>query len=181
VRITVERTIEPATVDRFYAIYVAAFGPLRTRAAARHLLSAEEFAAEMADERIDKYVAWSPDGEPVALTTLTADLAAVPWVSPDFYATRYPQHAARGALLYLGYTLVHPDHENEGLFARMAARVVRRCTEERAVCAFDVCGYNDDVHGLGKSIAALSRSLDMRVETADVQTYYAAVFNGRKS
>ena len=27
-------------------------------------------------------------------------------------------------------------------------------------------------------IAALSRSLDMEVETADVQTYYAAVFNG---
>ena len=62
----------------------------------------------------------------------------------------------------------------------MAARIVRRCTESRAVCAFDVCGHNDDVHQIGRSIAALSRSLDMKVETADVQTYYAAVFNGPK-
>jgi hypothetical protein len=179
-KITIERTIAPAAIESFYAIYLAAFGPLRTRAAARHVLSAQEFAAEMTDERIDKYVAWNGDGEPIALTTLTADLAAVPWVSPDYYAARYPEHFARGALLYLGYTLVHPDHEREGVFARIAARVVRRCTQERAVCAFDVCGYNDQVHGLGRSIAALSRSLDMRVETADVQTYYAAVFNGPK-
>ncbi|OLE21522.1 MAG: hypothetical protein AUG44_27310 [Actinobacteria bacterium 13_1_20CM_3_71_11] len=179
-KITIERSMAPADIDTFYGIYVTAFDPLRTRAAARHLLSAQEFAAEMTDERIEKYVAWSAEGQPIALTTLTGDLAAVPWVSPDYYAARYPEHFARGALFYLGYTLVHPDHERHGVFARIAARIVRRCTEARAVCAFDVCGHNDDVHQIGRSIAALSRSLDMKVETADVQTYYAAVFNGPK-
>jgi len=61
-KITIERTMSPAAIDTFYGIYVAAFDPLRTRAAARHLLSAQEFAAEMTDERIEKYVAWGEDG-----------------------------------------------------------------------------------------------------------------------
>jgi GNAT superfamily N-acetyltransferase len=172
VKITIERSV---ALGSLYDSYLAAFGPLRTRAAARHLLDADEFAAEMADERIEKYVAWQ-DGVPIGLATLTGDLSAVPWVSPEFYAARYPEHAARGALLYLGYTLVHPDHEKQGVFARIAARIVRRCHEARAVCAFDVCGYNDDVHGIARSIAALSRSLPVKVETVDVQTYYGAVF-----
>ncbi len=180
-RITIERTLDPAAVGAFYRLYRAAFGPLRTNAAARHLLSAEEFAAEMADKRIEKYVAWAGNGEPVGLATLTADLSAVPWISPEYYGARYPDHLARGALFYLGYTLVRPDHEQRGVFARLAARIVRRLNEARAVCAFDVCGHNDDVHQIGRSIGALSRSLDMRVDTVDVQTYYTAVFNGPRA
>jgi hypothetical protein len=172
VRITIERTVD---VGNLYDSYLAAFGPLRTRAAARHVLTPDEFAAEMADERIEKYVAREGD-EVIGLATLTGDLSAVPWVSAEFYAARYPEHAARGALLYLGYTLVRPDRERQGVFARIAARIVRRCHEARAVCAFDVCGYNDDVHGIARSIAALSRSLPVKVETVDVQTYYGAVF-----
>jgi len=182
VRITVEHTVDPAP---FYGLYVAAFAPLRTTAAARHLLTADEFAAEMADPRIDKYVAWDnrgdTGGDAVALTTLTTDLAAVPWVSPEYFAARYPRHHARRAIYYLGYTLVHPDHEGEGLFARIAARLARRMTEERAVCAFDVCAHNDGVHGIGRRIAGLSRSLDMTLDTVDVQTYYAAAFNGPRT
>jgi len=177
-KITVESAVDADTIAMFYDLYIAAFTPLQTNAAARHMLTAEEFAAEMTDERIDKYVAWDADGEPVALTTLTTDLAAVPWISPHYFAARYPEHYARGALYYLGYTLVHPDNERSGVFARIAARIVRRLTEARAVCAFDVCGYNDGVHQIGRSIAALSRSLDMEMDTVDVQTYYAAAFNG---
>ncbi len=177
-KITIERTIGAETIEIFYATYVAAFDPLRTNAAARHLLTAEEFAAEMTDERIDKYVAWDDNGRPAALTTLTTDLSAVPWISPDYFAARYPEHFQRGALYYLGYTLVHPEYERQGLFARMAARIVRRLNEERAVCAFDVGGYNDKTHSFGATIGALSRSLDMSLETVDVQTYYAAAFNG---
>jgi len=116
-RITIERSLDPGAVDAFYRLYRAAFAPLRTNAAARHLLSAEEFAAEMADKRIEKYVAWAGNGEPVGLATLTADLSAVPWISPEYYGARYPDHLARGALFYLGYTLVRPDHEQRGVFA----------------------------------------------------------------
>jgi GNAT superfamily N-acetyltransferase len=180
VKITIEAALGTDVIEQFYDLYVIAFRPLQTNAAARHMLSLDEFTEEMTDPRIDKYIAWDDNGEAIALTTLTTDLAAVAWISPHYFVAKYPEHAARGALYYLGYTLVHPENEGRGVFARIAARIVRRLTEERAVCAFDVCGYNDGVHQIGQSIANLSRSLDMKMDTVDVQTYYAAAFNGPK-
>jgi len=175
-KITIEPAIGADAIELFYDLYVAAFAPLQTHAAARHMLTFAEFEAEMTDPRIDKYVAWGDDGEPIALTTLTKDFTAVPWISPEYFAARYPEHHARGALFYLGYTLVHPEHEGSAVFARISSRVVRRMLEARAVCAFDVCGYNDATHRIGKGIAALNRRVDMTMQTVDVQTYYAAEF-----
>ncbi|GAA2519493.1 hypothetical protein [Pilimelia columellifera] len=179
-RLTVEKTLPAAAIDALYELYRAAFTPLQAKAAARHMLDADEFAAEMVDERIEKHVVW--DGErPIALNTLTTDLAAVPWVSPEFYAQRYPDRAERGALFYLGYTLVHPDYEGQAIYARLIARLARRANDARAVVAFDVCGYNDQTRNLAAGIAGLSRTLDMTLETIDVQTYYAAVLNGPRT
>lgn len=175
-RLTTEKTMVGTPVDTLYEVYAAAFGPLRTRAAARHVLTAEEFAGEMADDRIDKYVVWAAEGHPVGLTTLTTDLSAVPWISDDYYASRYPEHAAGGSLYYLGYTLVHPDHESEGITGRILARVVRRLRDEGAVCGFDVSRHNDAAHHIGDSVSRLSRSMPVEVQPADVQTYYVADF-----
>lgn len=173
--ITVESKIAEEHVAGFYELYAAAFGPLQTLAAARHMLSAEEFAAEMADERIDKYVAWNDAGEPVAMTTFTADLSAVPWISPMFYAFRYPDEAARGALFYLGYALVDRTRADSSTYPAMTQRIVERVGAVRGVCIFDVCAYNN-----GRSVGRLwektvSRGV-AKVEAIDTQTYYAVDF-----
>jgi hypothetical protein len=181
VKITIEATLDTDVIEQFYDLYVMAFQPLQTNAAARHMLSLEEFTEEMTDPRIEKHVVWDAHGEAIALTTLTTDLAAVPWISPHYFVHRYPEHAARGALFYLGYTLVHPDNEGTGVLARVTARIMRRMSEARGVLAFDVCGYNDATHKIGQSVANLSRSLDMKMDRVDVQTYYAATFNGPKN
>jgi hypothetical protein len=175
VNLTIERTIADELVGEFYAMYAAAFGPMRTRAAARHLLSAAEFAEEMADKRIEKYVVWADDGAPLALTTLTDDVTAVAWVSPDFYAARYPGHTASGTLFYLGYSLVRPDRPAHRAARLMLDRIVDRLIEERAVCVFDVSTYNDS-RAVGRFAAALRRARGARLETLDVQTYYGITF-----
>jgi hypothetical protein len=175
VNLTIERTIPDEVAGAFYAMYTAAFGPMRTRAAARHLLSEAEFAEEMADKRIEKYVVWADDGEPLALTTFTADVTAVAWVSPDFYAARYPEHTARGALFYLGYSLVRPDRPAYRAARLMLDRIVDRLIAERAVCVFDVAMYNDK-RAVGRFAAALRRGRGARLETLDVQTYYGVTF-----
>jgi hypothetical protein len=173
--VTVETTIDAEAIDAFYALYAAAFGPLSTLAAARHLLTAEEFAEEMTDERIDKYVVRDEHGVPIALTTIATDLTAVPWISPEFYAERYPEQYARSAVYYLGYTLVRPEHAGRRVFTMMIERVERRMAEERAVCGLDVCAYNDG-RQIGRHLAGLGASAGARVERLDVQTYYAANF-----
>jgi hypothetical protein len=173
--ITVESHIADEYVDRFYELYAAAFGPVQARAAARHMLTAAEFADEMADKRIDKYVAWNDAGEPVALATFTADLTAVPWISPQFYAARYPGEFARGAVFYLGYTLVDPDRATLRTFPAMMQLLVERMTQARGVCVFDVCAYNDG-RSVGKMWDRVARRGVAQVDVLDTQTYYAASF-----
>ncbi|WP_205862107.1 hypothetical protein [Planosporangium thailandense] len=175
-KLTIETVLGASATAAFYPLYVAAFEPIRTRAAARHLLTAEEFEAEMADERIDKYVVWDDNGEPVALSTLTTDLAAVPWVSPEYFAARYPDRVARRAVHYLGYTLVHPDHARNGVFNLMIEAIERRCADARGVMAFDVCSYND-ARSVGRRIERLGRYDGVTLSAVDVQTYYAATFD----
>lgn len=173
-RITVEPAIDDAAIGTFYRLYLAAFEPLRTLAAARHVLTADEFAAEMRDPRIDKYVVWDDADEPVALTTLATDLAAVPWISPEHLTARYPEHAARNAIYYLGVTLVHPSR-GRGAFALTTDAVTGRLTADRAVCGYDVCAANDAGH-VGRYLARLFQRDQVSLERLDVQTYYAADF-----
>jgi hypothetical protein len=112
-RLTVESVLPADAVEAAYRMYVAAFEPVRSRAAARQVLSREEFDAEMVDARIDKYVVW--DGaSPAGLATLATDVRAVPWIEPEFYVRRYADWASRDALFYLGFTLVDPAQERRG-------------------------------------------------------------------
>jgi len=55
---------------------------------------------------------------------------------------------------------------------------VRRLVEDRAVCAFDVCSYND----VGRQFASrvtktLHRLADVTVDRLDSQRYYSATFH----
>jgi GNAT superfamily N-acetyltransferase len=171
--LTIESYLAGPIVDRLYDVYAKAFRPLATTAAARHLLDAAEFAAEMADPRIDKYIVWDDEGRPIGMTTFTTDMTAVPWISAQYYTARYPEHAAAGKLYYLGYTLVAPEREQEGVAGRILAKLARRLIDEGAVCGFDVSGHNDDTRHI---IARLASSTPATVQPVDVQTYYAADF-----
>ncbi len=179
-RMTNETVIDPELVELFYKIYARAFEPIESRAAARHLLSFEEFAGEMADERIEKHVLWDGDGEPVGLATYTRDLSAIPWISPAFYARRYPEAAARNALVYMGYSLVHPDHQGRGAYNHLLEDAVRTVRAVDGVGVFDVCSYNDAnvVGHMHQLIGMLGHG---GVEKLDTQTYYAATFNDSAS
>ena len=172
-KVTVETTLAAEAVDTFYALYLEAFGPLRTLAAARHVLSREEFAAEMADPRIEKYVAWDEQDVPVALTTLVTDLSAVPGISPEYLASRYPERAAGGKLYYLGYTLAGPRGRRG--YARTAKMISHRMAAEGAVLGWDICGYNDG-RTFGAGLAGLLTRDGAQINRVDVQTYYAVEF-----
>jgi hypothetical protein len=177
VKLTVEQKLNDDVIDAFYPLYLAAWEPVRTRAAARHVLTAEEFAEEMIDERIDKYVVWNDDDQAVALTTVATDLAAVPWISPEYFKTRYPEEYARGALRYMGYTLVDPENAGQGAFLMMMDALQRRLNEERAVCGADLCGFNE-TNAVGRRFHANAEFPGVEVVPLDTQTYYAVTFSG---
>ncbi|MFD6445802.1 hypothetical protein ACFWEJ_11895 [Promicromonospora sp. NPDC060204] len=173
-----ERVVDGADAERFWTLYLDAFEPLRTRAAARHVLHREEFDAEMADPRVTKLLVRDDQGDAVGLTTLATDLAAVPWVSPEFFAARYPEHAARGALWYIGFTLAHPGRRATRTFMDMIDALVGHLAEHRVVCAYDVSRFNDDSLRFAENLRRhLERTQDVTVETVDRQSYYATTFH----
>lgn len=162
------------TPESFYALYLNAFGPLRTRAAARQVLHRHEFFAEMTDPRVWKYVAWSADGAPIAMATMTKRLETVPWISPEYFQNLFPDHAARDAIYYLGFTLVDPRNRDSRVFEEMFRLGMRRLIDDRAVCAWDLCAYNRDLGFAERIETLLHRWADLEVFEVDAQTYYAA-------
>ena len=179
VEITVETDVDPETALSYYELYRDTFGALETKAVARQLLHKHEFLEEMHDPRVQKYVAWNECGEVVGLSTLTSDLETVPWISAAYFAHHYPEHTARGAVYYQGFTLVHRGYRKSRVFQILTERVVELLVAERAVCAYDICAYNNDVIGFAANIERLlHRNADVTVVPIDVQTYYSATFRG---
>ena len=179
VRVRRETVIAADRAEELYPWYEATFAPLREAAAARHVLSLEEFAEEMADPRIDKWVATSEDdGSFLGLSTLARDLEAVPWASPDYYVVRHPEHAARGAIWYLGFTMTPPGGQRAGVFATMLTAMMEAAVEHRVIVAWDMCAANVD-SGLNDAIMAqLAAGAGAPSTQVDVQTYYSADFSG---
>lgn len=174
--VTLETVVDPEQAERFLRLYLRAFGPLRSRAVARQVLHREEFLAQMADLRVWKLVVRDRVGRPVALSTLTRDLTTVPWISPEYFATRFPEQTARNAVYYWGFTLTSPQHrQDKGLLLAMMRAVGDLVAADHGVCGYDICAYNDARPGFGAQIETIARRLtDVTFEVLDTQTYYCA-------
>ena len=169
---TREPVVAGRTADVLFELYRQAFDPLKTRAAARQVLTQSEFYSQLEDQRIDKYLAWE-GGEPIGLITLTRNLNAVQWISPEYYAARFPDHWARNAIYYLGFALARPSTRT----ARFLETIVRLCIEplvaERAIIAYDVCFHNNEVLDFSKRIAEIVQQFShSQPEELDSQLYY---------
>lgn len=177
--VVVDTAVDLPTALTYWELYQETFGELRTLAAARQLLHKEEFLAEMEDGRVSKYVARDGQGRAVGMSTLTCHLETVPWISSDYFAHLYPEHAERQAIYYLGFTLVQRKGRRSRVFSAMIERIVELLVAERAVCAWDICTHNDEHLLLGANIERLlHRNADVTVAPIDRQTYYAGTFHG---
>ena len=176
IRVTKEKELDYVTARRYYELYRDTFGAMETRAVARQLLHESEFIEEMLDPRVYKYVAWNEDDEAIGMTTITSDLSTVPWISPAYFEHHYPEHHARGAIYYLGFTLVHPDYQGKHVFHAMLGPMWELVRDQRPVVAWDMCLVNDEL-GLGGSAGRLfSTFADVTVVQVDRQNYYVGDF-----
>lgn len=176
-RFTRESIIIGTAAQALLQLYRCAFEPLKVMAAARHMLTREEFLGQLEDHRIDKYVAWEDSGEPVAVITLTRHLDAVPWISPEYFAARYPEQWARNAIYYLGFAFASPTTQRSRFLEIAVEMAIEPLTMEKAVIAYDVCAYNNRMLGFSERITeVLGRSSHSRPEELDSQIYYGVNF-----
>jgi hypothetical protein len=171
-------TVAPLVAEEFLHIYRSAFLPLERLAPARQSLTDDEFMMEMRDERVLKFVCNDREEDTVALGFMAADLAVVPWISPPYYAARFPDHYARGAIYYFGSLLVRPDRQGGSWATMLLTEMSKQVMANSAIAAFDCCAYNIRVLRLPELIATVGQRLG-RVETVelDSQQYFAYVFS----
>ena len=97
----------------------------------------------------------------------------MPWVSPPFFAKRFPEHYARDAIIYFLTVMVRAErrpslgpgpHESFGLYGGTMT----------GICVFDCCEYNVEVIGVPAIIAGINREfLDLDEQVIDFQRYYS--------
>jgi hypothetical protein len=134
---------------------------------------AEEFDAVMADPRVEKFLAYGENGMLAGISTMTADLLAVPLVSPEYFAHRWPDRYSQGRIYYIGFLAVHPDSHGTGVFAEMVKTMTREVALVDGLAVIDVCTYNKDRLHLPRAINSLAATWASHVAmaTLDAQSY----------
>jgi hypothetical protein len=178
-QVTQEVAMQPDIVERYWRLYEDAFAPLALVAPHRQNLLREEFYEEMNDERIIKFVLWDDD-EPVGMSLVATDLTAVPWVSPEYFAHRFPEHFADGRIYYFGALLMAPSHQRDGSLHCLTDELANFVVRNDGMIAFDCAGINERVVP-GFCRSALDRQAEhVKAEKLDAQHYFVFMPGGFK-
>lgn len=176
--VDVRRYVDLLLAEELLAAYRTAFAPLASLSPVRQVFDADDFIAEMGNPAIVKFVARDVSGAVCAMSTLTNDLTTQPWLSPDYYAKRYPVHVAEGRLYYVGSLMVMPEHQR-GPWAHMLLKsVIRWLAERRAIATFDCCSFNVEAVQLPRLIEIVTRREAVgNLEELGRQHFYALVLD----
>jgi hypothetical protein len=174
-RIEVETALAPAVVESAWDLYTRAFDELRIRAVQRHLMFRDEFDQLMADTRVLKFrpIDEADPDRVLALATFTNDLTAVPLISPDYFAHRWPDLFAQHRIWYNPFFAVEEEHRGSGYFEAVIAAMWERVLGNDGIAALDICRRNDRI-GLATAIQATVQSITptARATAIDEQTYW---------
>jgi hypothetical protein len=171
--VEITKVVAAERLEGAWELYADAFEELRAVAVQRHLMRRTEFDEVMADDRVEKYLAY--DGERlVGLATVTNDLNAMPLISPDYFAHRWPNHYAQRRIWYLGFIAIQLDQRGGAVRALLVDRLWQPVRANRGVAALDICARNDGL-GLPRAIhrALELLSPDVVATRLDAQVYWA--------
>ena len=113
------------------------------------------------------------------MATLTDDLSAVPLISPEFYAARWPQFYAGQQIWYVGFLAVDPYYHGTGVLARMIGSICTVVPQHGGVVAADICQFNQDAMLLPDAFARLVGAFARQPEKQriDTQVFWAYEFS----
>jgi GNAT superfamily N-acetyltransferase len=177
----VTRTVvDGPEAEACWSFYDRAFEGLRARAAQRHALTRNEFDDQMVDDRVIKHIVFDAEnvGKPVGMTTVTNDLSAVPLISPEFYAARWPRFYAEQQIWYVGFLAVDPDYHGTGVLAQMIGSICEVIPQHGGVVAADICQFNQDAmllpDAFGRLAGTFTRQPDK--QRLDTQVFWGYEF-----
>jgi hypothetical protein len=172
--IEAESHLSVTETDALWTLFAITFEPLRRRAAARHMLTRDEFGAELCADGVIKLVARDRHGDPVALATMSTRISSFDWINAEFYQHRF----GTTPVFYVGLVVIDPAHQGDGLLSPLIDAIVERVHAGGGVLAFDLCAFNDTQAHLSQKTLARARLLaPARGQILDTQTYYCVSFD----
>lgn len=171
--VTVQRNVDDALRARLLELYRDAFEPLRSLTATKQTLAASEFSALLDFDATTIFL--SEIGDRVSGFALAvSDLKLIPWINPEYFAERFPEHYATGRLLYIPCFLVDPIHQKGTTFMAITRELARYYGALDSVLAMDCCQYNVDVEQFPSILGAVSeRFTPTTTHELDRQTFWA--------
>lgn len=172
-RIAIERVITGERATRVRDSHRRAFSALGPLAAEPQMLDDELYYGLLAHPDVLEFIAWTEDEQPGAVVMSTPNLGLVPWIEPQFYAARYPEHTARDAVFYVPSLHVDPDHRGGPLLHAIIATYAQFIAGHRGVIAFDTCRWDIDNVAVPEFIERIGTlTVDAICEEVDSQHYY---------
>jgi hypothetical protein len=179
--VTIETTFPAEDIEPFYRVYWKSWEGMLDRSPCRQYLRLDEFRDEMKDDRVLKFVLWDEHCRPAAMAFAASDLSVVPWVAPEFFSSRFPEHYREGRIFYIGSIIVHPTRRQSRAIYNLLAAITDHMVATRGIAAFDCSEYMRR-HGWPDMIAKVGRArsvLDPQ-DLGEPQHYYAYVVDGPK-
>lgn len=166
-------------VKPLWTMYDEAFRPLATLAVQRHVMWWEEFGDLINDRNVTKLVAVDEHG-PSGLALITNDLSAVPLVSPDYFAHRWPALYGQGRVWYVPFVCTRQSPAAaRGVFSQLVTALIRPVRDSDGVAVMDYCDWNVDRRLPQVSGAILNRSYQGgQVTRVDSQSFWAYNLTG---
>ncbi|BFU44135.1 hypothetical protein [Krasilnikovia sp. MM14-A1004] len=163
--------------DAAWHFYRETFDELRVLAVNRHLMHRHEFDDLMGDKRITKYVARDGD-EIVGLSAQTDDLHAIPLISPDYFAHRWPEEYAQRRIFYCVFVGAKPGPRGMGVFVRLLREQMRPITAVNGMVNIDVCTHNEVMHSLPERVETILGRItgSARAQRLDSQSFWCYEF-----
>jgi hypothetical protein len=170
--------LHESLIEDAWTLYHEAFQEVNALAVQRHLMYRSEFDDVMRDQRVQKYLCLDDDDALCGLSTYTNDLDAVPLISPQYFARRWPQHYAERRIWYCGFVAVHAGGRAGNAFAELVESMYRVAATQNGLIALDMCRFNDQVRRLSRVVPLMLHRLsgDVRTERMDEQSYWLYEF-----
>jgi len=173
-------TMQVSVTDtgELWNMYESAFVEVNALAAQRHLMTGDEFASVMQDDRIEKWTARDDSGQPIGFGVQTTDLESWPLISPAYFRRRWPLLYDEHRIWYVGFvcTRQRPAAPLD-TFPQIIIAMSERTRKAGGISVMDYCGVNVERGLPAGALRILQRARGTTaMQTVDAQHFHAYDF-----
>ena len=124
-------------MDKLWEIYHNAFSKLNKRSPCKQSFDREHFIDVLKNPTALKYIITDKDNNNfIALALITNNLKNSPWISEEYFESKFPDHFSKGLIYYFMGLAIHDDYKRQGHSLNLIEMIIDDLPHE-AIMGFD--------------------------------------------